>query len=104
MQPPSLTGLKKPRQLNRIRLIGAQLNCVDSGRAKEPRQIGLGTGLSLSETAALASVAGVDLDNFTGLGIVKHQPTQSREFKLKPIGNLHCDDVMPSIGLAQHGK
>ena len=104
MKPPPFASFKKSGQAHRIRLIGAQLNCVDSCRAKQSSEIRLGAGLPLSETATLASIAGIDLDDFAGFGIVEHQPAQSWEFQLKTIGDLHGDDVMPSIDLAQHGK
>src|SRR5437899_1441909 len=93
MQPPPLARLKKPRQLHRVGLIRSQLDRINAGRAKQPRQVGLGPSLALSESGALAGVTGIDFDHLPRLGVAQDQPPERRQFLFKPVRDLDGDHV-----------
>jgi hypothetical protein len=101
MLPSSLTGFEKAAQSRRIRRVRAQLDGIDTGRLKEAAKISLGAFLALPENPTLAFIAGVDFDDFAGLGVLQNEITQRRQFRLVTIGDLDGDDVVLAIGLAQ---
>ena len=49
------------------------------------------------------SAACIDFDDFASLGILEHEAADGRKLVFVTIGNLHSDDVVPAIGLAEQG-
>src|SRR5258708_39671034 len=101
MQSPSFARFEKPGQLPGIRLVGAQLDGVNARGTKQRSRLSLGASLAFGEGGPLALIASVDLDDLTRFRVVEHQPPQSGQLQLVAVSDLHCDDIMPPIGLAQ---
>ena len=49
----------------------------------------------------MAADAGVHFDELAGLGILEHEPAEGRQLELEAIRDMHGDNIMPAIGLAQ---
>ena len=99
VQPSALASFEKFRQLHSIRLIRSQLNGIDTRGAKQPRGFLLRAGLALSKGSALPRIAGIDLNDLAGFGIVEDEAPERRQFQFVTIGDLHSHDIMSSVCL-----
>lgn len=96
-----LPTFKKLSQRRRVRFVGAQSNGINSRAAKQPVHFHLPLKLMLGKGFAFARVVGVYFQAPPGLRILEHQPAQARQFELVWIRDLHCHQIMTSIGLTQ---
>src|SRR2546423_6241328 len=104
MTAAALPHFKESAQRGGVGLVGAQLDGINSGRAEQFEELGLGLELSLREGHALPFIAGVDFDHFAGFGVLQDEPSQGGQFLLETVGDLDGDQVVPAIGLAKDGE